>query len=98
LDAVAHEVRLHDQPVELSGTEFALLTALIAEPTRVFTRAELLRDVWGHRYIEGTRTVDSHASRLRKKVTTHGDRFVTNVWGVGYRLIDPAPGEGRAVA
>lgn len=93
LDAAAHEVRLHGKPVALSGKEFALLSALIAEPTRVFTRHELLRDVWGHRCIEGTRTIDSHAARLRKKLTAHGDRLITNVWGVGYRLIDPAPGE-----
>lgn len=96
LDAAAREVRLHDQPVDLSGKEFALLSTLIAEPTRVFTREELLREVWGHRCIEGTRTIDSHASRLRKKLTVHGDRFVANVWGVGYRLIDPAPGERAA--
>ena len=96
LDAAAREVRLHDQPVDLSGKEFALLSALIAEPTRVFTREELLRDVWGHRCIEGTRTIDSHASRLRKKLTAHGDRFIANVWGVGYRLVDPAPRERAA--
>ena len=98
LDVAAYEVRLHGEPVELSGKEFALLSALIAEPTRVFTRQELLRDVWGHRCIEGTRTVDSTTSRLRKKLTAEGDRFITNVWGVGYRLLDPAPGEHRAVA
>jgi DNA-binding response OmpR family regulator len=98
LDAAAHEVRLHDEPVQLSGKEFGLLSVLIAEPTRVFTREELLRDVWGHRCIQGTRTIDSHAARLRKKLTAHGDRLITNVWGVGYRLVDPAPGERSLAA
>lgn len=97
LDAVAHEVRLHGELVELSGKEFALLSVLVAEPTRVFTRQELLRTVWGFQSFVPTRTLDSHASRLRKKLTAQGDRLITNVWGVGYRLTDPAPGE-RTVA
>ncbi|HLY48352.1 MAG TPA: winged helix-turn-helix domain-containing protein [Solirubrobacteraceae bacterium] len=72
----------------VSKKEFALLRALAAEPTRVFTREELLRGVWGFRVICPTRTVDSHAHRLRKKLNTRGDRFIINVWGVGYRLVD----------
>ncbi len=70
----------------LSKKEFALLRALAAEPTRVFTREELLRGVWGFKTIGATRTLDSHAFRLRKKLNAAGDGFVVNVWGVGYRL------------
>jgi DNA-binding response OmpR family regulator len=62
---------------------------LASEPARVFTKEELLRDVWGFRALGATRTLDSHACRLRKKLGAHGDRFVMNVWGVGYRLVDP---------
>jgi len=72
----------------VSKKEFALLRALVAEPTRVFTREELLRDVWGFRAIGQTRTIDSHACRLRKKLNAAGDRFLVNVWGVGSRLLD----------
>ena len=54
----------------------------------MFTREELLRGVWGFRSIGATRTLDSHASRLRKKLNADGDRFIVNVWGVGYRLVD----------
>jgi DNA-binding response OmpR family regulator len=54
----------------------------------VFTREELLRGVWGFQVICPTRTIDSHAHRLRKKLGAHGDRFVINVWGVGYRLVE----------
>ena len=54
----------------------------------MFTREELLRDVWGFRAIGQTRTIDSHACRLRKKLNATGDRFLVNVWGVGYRLLD----------
>jgi DNA-binding response OmpR family regulator len=56
----------------------------------VFTKEELLRDVWGFRSMGATRTLDSHACRLRQKLGRGGDRFVLNVWGVGYRLLDGA--------
>jgi DNA-binding response OmpR family regulator len=88
LDPLAREVWLDGERVELSKKEFALLRALAGDPTRVFTREELLRGVWGYRSLGATRTLDSHASRLRKKLSVTGDRFVVNVWGVGYRLID----------
>jgi DNA-binding response OmpR family regulator len=88
LDTVSREVWIGDTPVVLANKEFALLRALASDPTRVFTREELLRDVWGFRSACPTRTVDSHAYRLRGKVNVGPERFVINVWGVGYRLID----------
>ena len=88
LDPVAREVRLRGRRIELSQKEFALLRALAADPTRVLTKEELLRDVWGFRTLGTTRTLDSHACRLRQKLGGDGDRFVINVWGVGYRLVD----------
>jgi DNA-binding response OmpR family regulator len=54
----------------------------------VFTKQELLRDVWGYRSLGRTRTLDSHASRLRRKLDPDGGRYVVNVWGVGYRLVE----------
>jgi DNA-binding response OmpR family regulator len=54
----------------------------------VFTKEELLRDVWGYRAQGHTRTLDSHACRLRQKLRVQGDQFIVNVWGVGYRLVD----------
>ena len=88
LDPASREVRLRGRRVELSQKEFALLRALAADPTRVWTKEELLRDVWGFRALGTTRTLDSHACRLRHKLAADGDRFVINVWGVGYRLVD----------
>jgi len=88
IDSVARQVRLHSETIELSKKEFALLRALAGEPTRVFTREELLRSVWGFRSMCATRTLDSHAFRLRRKLGARGERFVINVWGVGYRLLD----------
>jgi len=88
VDPLSREVHLRGRPLGLAQKEFALLLALAAEPTRVFTKEELLRDVWGFRSLGSTRTLDSHACRLRHKLAADGDRFVVNVWGVGYRLID----------
>jgi DNA-binding response OmpR family regulator len=94
LDARSRELWVRGEPVHLSRKEFSLLRRLASAPTRTFTRGELLREVWGFE-TEGvkTRTLDSHAHRLRSKLSVPGDVYVVNVWGVGYRLIDP---EGRA--
>jgi DNA-binding response OmpR family regulator len=82
------EVRIGERQVALAAKEFALLQTLIADPTRVFTREELLRGVWGYR--TPSRTLDSHAHRLRNKLASDNQRLVINVWGVGYRLCDTA--------
>jgi len=88
VDPASREVRLRGRRIELSQKEFALLRTLAASPCRVFTKEELLRDVWGFRSLGATRTLDSHACRLRQKLGRDGDRFVVHVWGVGYRLVD----------
>ena len=90
VDRITRTVRVAGRRVDLSAKEYELLLELAAEPLRVFTRAELLRTVW--RFPSGcrTRTLDSHASRLRRKLCADGaGPFVVNVWGVGYRLLDP---------
>jgi len=88
IDTGARAVSLHGQTVDLRRLEFALLVHLAGDPERVFGKDELLRAVWGYRCCGSTRTVDSHASRLRRKLEVDGDRrWVLNVWGVGYRLI-----------
>jgi DNA-binding response OmpR family regulator len=88
IDPPSRDVHLRGRRVMLSQKEFALLRTLATEPTRVFTKEELLRNVWGYRALGSTRTLDSHACRLRQKLGRTGDKFVLNVWGVGYRLID----------
>jgi DNA-binding response OmpR family regulator len=106
IDALARQVWVDGVAVPLASKEFSLLVTLAREPGRVFKRAELMAAVWG--WSDGgttaqrTRTLDSHASRLRRKLSAHGAIYVVNVWGVGYRLIDvpaPAPvGEAQLVA
>lgn len=96
IDVLARQAWVAGRPVRLSGKEFSLLLALAREPGRVFRRAELMATVWG--WNDGgataTRTLDSHASRLRRKLSVSGTGYVVNVWGVGYRLVDvPAAAE-----
>jgi DNA-binding response OmpR family regulator len=90
IDPLAREVRVRGERVTLSAKEYALLQALAADPSRVWTKRELLRDVWGYQSDGTTRTLDSHACRLRNKLSGGGERFVLNVWGVGYRLVERA--------
>lgn len=88
IDASARAVSLQGRDVRLRRLEFDLLLQLAREPQRVFAKDELLRVVWGYRARGSTRTVDSHASRLRRKLEQESARrWVVNVWGVGYRLI-----------
>ncbi len=88
VDMGARTVTLAGRDVLLRRMEFELLVHLAREPTRVFAREELLRAVWGYRAGGSTRTLDSHASRLRRKLAPDGaGRWVISVWGVGYRLI-----------
>ncbi|HEY7179306.1 MAG TPA: response regulator transcription factor [Gaiella sp.] len=89
VDHRSRQVRVGETAVRLSGREFELAGKLASDPTRVFTKGELLRDVWG---IRGngirTRTLDSHASRLRRKLEDAGAAgVVVNEWGFGYRLL-----------
>jgi DNA-binding response OmpR family regulator len=88
IDRITRRVTVHGLAVALSAKEYELLVKLAVEPSRVFTKEELLRDVWGYRSLGRTRTLDSHASRLRRKLTLAGaEDCVLNVWGVGYRLL-----------
>lgn len=88
VDLAAREVRVDGELVEgITAREFELLSTLASDPRRVFTKAELLRNVWGHEIVTSTRTLDSHASRLRRRIARAGEPgLVCNVWGVGYRL------------
>jgi DNA-binding response OmpR family regulator len=89
VDVATRRVTVGGERVLLSSKEYDLLVKLASDPERVFKKDELLRDVWGFRSLGRTRTLDSHASRLRRKLgTPHGTRYVRNVWGVGYCLLE----------
>ena len=89
VDRATRRVTVDGVPVALSGKEYELLVKLASDPQRVFTKEELLRQVWGFRSLGRTRTLDSHASRVRRKLQAVGEApFVINVWGVGYKLLN----------
>jgi DNA-binding response OmpR family regulator len=95
IDPMTREVRVRGVPVALTQTEFTLLRVLAGAPRTVHSKSDLLNVIWGFRSRSSTRTLDSHACRLRAKLAVAGDRFVVNVWGVGYRLVDD-PGTSLA--
>jgi DNA-binding response OmpR family regulator len=88
IDTSAHLVRIGGASVELCRLEYELLVHLARDPASVCTKQELLLAIWNQRSGVGGRTLDTHASRLRRKLDTGGAHgFVVNVWGVGYRLV-----------
>jgi DNA-binding response OmpR family regulator len=95
IDTLTRDVRVDGCRVVLAQKEYELLLCLARAPERVFTKAELLQQIWDYRSIGRTRTLDSHASRVRRKLREAGARveLVDNVWGVGYRLLGAMPAE-----
>jgi DNA-binding response OmpR family regulator len=89
IDVGRHEVRVDDQPVELTGLEFQLLATLAEAPGRVFTRGQLIERVWGWDFYGDERLVDVHIRNLRKALGDPADdpRFVGTVRGVGYKCV-----------
>ena len=89
IDRSTRQVVADGERVVLSAKEYELLLRLAGDPRHVFGKQELLREVWGFRSPGRTRTLDSHASRLRRKLRAVSDTpYVVNVWGVGYRLLE----------
>lgn len=88
IDTAARAVLLHHHPLALRPREYDLLLHLARDPTRVFAKHDLLRALWGF-HSARTRTLDSHACRLRRKLASHArEPWVLSVWGVGYRLTE----------
>jgi DNA-binding response OmpR family regulator len=87
IDTASREVTINDRALDLRRREYDLLAYLAGEPRRVFHKSELLINLWGYPDPATTRTLDSHASRLRRKLSGNGERWIINVRGVGYRLI-----------
>lgn len=99
VDPARRRVMVGDREVRLARKEFTLLRVLASDPTRVFAKEELLRDVWGMRApTASTRTLDSHASRLRRKLDPEHTTYVINCWGIGYRLTEAADWSGPTPA
>ena len=93
IDARTRSVTACGKRIHVAQKEYELLLKLAREPDRVFTKRELLREVWGYTADARTRTLDSHASRLRRKLREADPvtPFIENKWGVGYRLLGDLP-------
>ncbi len=90
IDEAGYSAQLDGEPLDLTYTEFELLRYLVSHPGRVFSRQQLLSDVWGYDYYGGTRTVDVHVRRLRAKLGPDYESVIGTVRNVGYRLVSPS--------
>lgn len=95
IDDYTYTTRLRGTPLDLTFKEFELLRYLAQHPGRVFTRDQLLLEVWGYDYFGGTRTVDVHIRRLRAKLGAEHEALIGTVRGVGYRFVLPEKTAGR---
>ncbi|MBQ5995319.1 MAG: response regulator transcription factor [Clostridia bacterium] len=90
IDSEAHEVKIDSKPVTLTVKEFKILEKLINSTERVYSREQLLDDVWGLDYFGDTRAVDSHVARLRTKLGEWGEKHLKTVYGLGYKIQENA--------
>jgi len=89
IDEASYTARLRRRTLDLTFKEFELLKFLAQHPARVFTRSQLLQEVWGYDYFGGTRTVDVHVRRLRAKLGAEHEQMIGTVRNVGYRFVPP---------
>ena len=89
IDEGTYTCRLRGRVLDLTFKEFELLKHLAQHPGRVYTRAQLLQEVWGYDYFGGTRTVDVHVRRLRAKLGTEHEQLIGTVRHVGYKFVTP---------
>jgi DNA-binding response OmpR family regulator len=89
IDPDTYAAKLKGRPLDLTYKEFELLKFLSQHPGRVFTRDQLLREVWGYDYYGGTRTVDVHVRRLRAKLGSEYESMIGTVRQVGYKFVVP---------
>jgi DNA-binding response OmpR family regulator len=86
IDADSYLVHFNGKALEMPPKEFELLFYLASNPNRVYTRDQLLYEVWGYDYPGDSRTVDVHVKRIREKITEHSEWQIKTVWGVGYKF------------
>ena len=86
LNQGAHSVTLDGKPVSLTLKEYSILLKLLSMSDRVFTREQLLDDIWGYDFYGDIRTVDSHVARLRTKLGAWGMKYIKTIYGTGYKI------------
>ena len=98
IDEASYTARLKGNALDLTFKEFELLKYLAQHPGRVFTRAQLLQEIWGYDYFGGTRTVDVHIRRLRSKLGPEFEAIIGTVRNVGYRFTMPSAGKENSIS
>jgi DNA-binding response OmpR family regulator len=98
IDEASYTARLKGNALDLTFKEFELLKYLAQHPGRVFTRAQLLQEIWGYDYFGGTRTVDVHIRRLRSKLGPEFEAIIGTVRNVGYRFTMPNAGKESSIS
>jgi DNA-binding response OmpR family regulator len=98
IDPNTYAAKLKGRPLDLTYREFELLKFLAQHQGRVFTRGQLLREVWGYDFFGGTRTVDVHVRRLRAKLGSEYESMIGTVRQVGYKFVTPQAGREPATA
>jgi DNA-binding winged helix-turn-helix (wHTH) protein len=98
VDEATYSAKLKGRVLDLTFKEFELLKYLAQHPGRVFTRAQLLQEVWGYDYFGGTRTVDVHVRRLRAKLGPEHESLIGTVRNVGYRFVTPEKADRTAAS
>jgi DNA-binding winged helix-turn-helix (wHTH) protein len=96
VNEATYSARMNGRSLDLTFKEFELLKFLAQHPGRVFTRAQLLQEVWGYDYFGGTRTVDVHVRRLRAKLGAENEALIGTVRNVGYRFVPVKSGASGA--
>lgn len=86
IDTEKYLVTLEGKKIDLTFKELELLKVLSSNPGRVFSRESLLKNIWDYDYYGGTRTVDVHVRRLRRKIEDHKYNFIETIWNVGYKF------------
>ena len=97
IDEASYTAKVHGIALNLTYKEFELLKYLAANPGRVFSRDQLLHEVWGYDYYGGTRTVDVHVRRLRAKLGTENEQLIGTVRNVGYRFAPQRHDNGEVI-
>jgi DNA-binding response OmpR family regulator len=98
IDEASYTAKLNGRALDLTYKEFELFKFLAQHPGRVFTREQLLQEVWGYDYFGGTRTVDVHVRRLRAKLGPEHEQLIGTVRNVGYRFVTPPAAKERETA
>ena len=98
IDENSYTARIQGRALDLTFKEFELLKYLAQHPGRVFSRAQLLQEIWGYDYFGGTRTVDVHIRRLRSKLGPEFESIIGTVRNVGYRFTLPSAGKESSIS